>query len=372
MELIDEDGNLFGAVNVVDVLAVCLVFAVLVAGVAAVGTLGAGDDADEDSENEIRYATIDLGTLPSSTADDVSIGDEMTHDDHPHTLTVTDVYATPVSSGETHVTVRTEVAGTHLENGAYAFGDDEFAPGQNVSIDTGEYAATGGIDAVEDEGTELPRTETDVLLETTLSPSAAADVRVGDEVTFGDDTVATVETVSVYPVSDERHRVFVGATLTTLERGSELRYGDAPVESGSVIPLSTADYDLMLDVLETETIEETGEPATTTVEIDLEKLSDREASLFEPGLIEAAGGETWATIEDVEREPASVVVESEDGELHEHEHPTRDDVTLTVELQTRDTELGPRFKGDALNNGDTVYLDFGVTSVEERVWIVDD
>ncbi|WP_440771733.1 DUF4330 family protein [Natronorubrum sp. DTA28] len=371
MELIDENGNLFGTVNVVDALAVCLVFAVLVAGVAAVGALGGGDDADDDSANEIRYATIDLGTQPSSTADDVSVGDEMTHDDHPHTLTVTDVYAAPVSSGETHVTVRAEVSGTHLENGAYAFGDDEFAPGQNVSINTGEYAATGGIEAVEDEGTELPRTETEVLLEATLSPSAAADVRVGDEVMFGEDTVATVETVSVYPVGDEQHRVFVGATLTTLERGADLRYGDVPVESESMIPISTADYDLALGVLETGVIEEAGEPATTTVEIDLEKLSDREASLFEPGLTETAGGETWATIQDVDREPASVVVESEDGELQKHDHPTRDDVTLTVELQTRNTELGPQFQGASLNNGDTVYLDFGVTSIEERIWLVE-
>ncbi|WP_440764295.1 DUF4330 family protein [Natronorubrum sp. DTA7] len=372
MELIDENGNLFGTVNVVDALAVCLVLAVVVAGVAAVGTLGAGEKTETDEPAvETRYATIDLGTQLSSTADGISVGDEMTHDDHPHTLTVTDVYAAPVSNGETHVTVRTEVEGTQFENGTYAFGDAEFATGHNVSVGTEAYDATGTIETVEDEGTELSLAETDVLLEATLSPSAAADIRVGDEVTFGNDTVATVERVSVYPVGDQRHRVFVGATLTTLERGADLRYGHASVESGSTIPLSTADYDLAFDALEMGVIEEAGEPATTTVEIDLEKLSDREASLFEPGLTETAGDETWATIQDVEREPASVIVETENGELHEREHPTRDDVTLTVELQTRETALGPRFKGDALDNGDTVYLDFGVTSVEERVWLVD-
>ncbi|WP_436344533.1 DUF4330 family protein [Natronorubrum sp. FCH18a] len=374
MEIIDENGNLFGAVNVVDALAVCLLVAVVVAGVAAVGTLGAEDEteADDGPAVETRYATIDLGTQSSSLAETISAGDEMTRDDHPHSLTITDVYATPVSSGAADVTVRTEVEGTQFENGTYAFGDAEFATGRNVSIGTEAYDATGTIEAVENEGTELPVAETDALLETTASSEAAADVQVGDEVRIGDETVATVETVSVYPVGDGTHRVLVGATLTTLEHEYDRRYGQIPVESGSTIPLSTADYDLDLAVLDTGVTDEPGEPTTTTVEIDLEKLGDREAGQFEPGLTETAGGETWATIEDIEREPASVIVETENGELHERHHPTKDDVTLTVELQTRETALGPRFKGSSLDNGDTVYLDFGIASIEERLWVVDD
>ena len=50
MELIDEEGNLFGIVNVIDALVVLVLVAVLVAGVALV--TGGSDPAEPDAASE--------------------------------------------------------------------------------------------------------------------------------------------------------------------------------------------------------------------------------------------------------------------------------------------------------------------------------
>lgn len=371
MEIIDENGNLFGAVNVIDALAVLLVLAVVVAGVAVVGTLGAEEEDTDEPEIETRYATLDFSTQSESVAQNISSGDEMELEDHPHSLTITDVYATPVASDDIAVTLRAEVEGTVHEDGTYAFGGDEFVTGQNVSVATDDYEVTADIEAVEETGTEFTRNETDVLFEETVSPAVADEISAGDEVEFGGETMATVETTSVYPVSGDEYRLIGGATLTMLEHNDQLWYGQDAVESGSSISLSTEEYDLSPEILETDTLEEAGEPTTTTVEVDLEELSEREADQFERGLTDSGGADTWATIVDVDRQPASIIVETDDGQLHERQHPTRVDLTLTLELHTRETDRKLTFKGDTLENGDTIYLDFGITSIEERAWIVD-
>ncbi|RKD98084.1 DUF4330 family protein [Halopiger aswanensis] len=374
MELIDEKGNLFGVVNVIDALVVLLVLAVGVAGIAVVGVLGPGDDTtdgDDGPPTETRYATIDLGTQSLSNAEAVATGDEMTGDVEDERLAVTDVYAVPAGNETADVTVRTEVKGTQYENGTFAFGGNEVAADHNISIQTDEYDVTGTIETVENTTAELQTNETEVLFDRTVDRETAEAIEAGDEAQLGNETTATLETASVYPLSDGQYRVVAGATLETLATEDDPRYGSAIVEPESTIAFSTAEYDLRPTIRELGTTDEPGEPSTTTVEIDLDQLGEREASQFEPGLTETAGGDTWATITNVDREPASVIVETEDGNLHERQHPTKYDVTLTVDLETRETDLGQQFKGESLRNGDTVYLDFGVTTVEQRAWIVD-
>ena len=230
---------------------------------------------------------------------------------------------------------------------------------------------TGGIDTVEANTTTLSTTETDVLFEDTVNRETAEQIQAGNESTVGNETTATLESTSVYPIGNNQYRVIAGATLTTLESGNGVRYGQKLVKPDATIPFATESYTLEPTILETGTTDEPGEATTTTVEMDLDGLTDREVSLFESGLTETAGGETWATITAVDREPASVVIEGEDGTLNEQTHPTKNDVTLTVELETRDTDLGTEFKSEELGTGDTIYLDFGVTTVEERAWVVD-
>lgn len=370
MELIDEHGNLFGVVNVIDALAVLMVLAVVVAGIAVVGVLGE-EDPDDEPDLETRYATLDLGTQPLAVAEAVAVGDETGPDDGPHALAVTDVYAVPVSSDEAAVTVRAEVEGELTEDGDFRFGEEPFDTGQNATIDVDDADVVGTIVAVDDEGATLETRETRARFETTVEPATAAEIEPGDDSRIGEASVATIESVSVYPTADDAHRVRFGATLTTLERDDDLLYGTRTVAEESTIALATDEYDLEPTILELDATAEPGTPTTTTVEVDLEDLGEREAEQFAPGMTETAGGETWATIEAVDRRPASYVVQTDEGELIERKHPTKEDLTLTVELRTRETDRGLEFKGDPLRNGDPVYLDFEDVSIEERVWIVD-
>jgi hypothetical protein len=57
MPTIDDEGRLFGAINVIDALVVLLVLAVALAGI----TLVAGSNS---VESETHYATLDLGSQP--------------------------------------------------------------------------------------------------------------------------------------------------------------------------------------------------------------------------------------------------------------------------------------------------------------------
>ncbi|NGM69079.1 DUF4330 family protein [Natronolimnobius sp. AArcel1] len=378
MELIDEDGNLFGAVNVVDALVVLLVLAVVVAGVAAVGVLGTADDDEDEEETEdadsieTYYTTLEIGTESISTAEAIAAGDEMTAGDE--RLKITDTYAVPISSDTADVTVQAELEATEHENGTLSFAETELATGQNVSIETDAYDVTGSVDALENDTTDFQTAETEVVFEQTVNQETAAQVRAGNESQLGNETLASLEDVSVYPIANNEYRVVAGATLITLDtddENDEIRYGPSPVESESTLTFATEEYTLEPTILETGTAAHPGEATTTTVEIDLEGLTDREAAQFEPGLAETMGGDTWATITGVDREPASIVVETDDGDLHEREHPTENDLTLTVDLETRETALGTQFQGSEFRNGDSVYLDFGITTVEERAWIVD-
>lgn len=85
------------------------------------------------------------------------------------------------------------------------------------------------------------------------------------------------------------------------------------------------------------------------------------------GQSQTVGDETVATIQSVESEPATVVLESEDGELHEREHPQNMDVTLIVELRTSETATGVSFQGQQLSLGSSIVLTFDTMTVEGEV-----
>lgn len=71
MEIIDNDGNLFGRVNVVDALVVLAVLAVTVAGAAFVFDDGGSGPEQTATVN----ATLDLGTQPPFVVDAIDEGD---------------------------------------------------------------------------------------------------------------------------------------------------------------------------------------------------------------------------------------------------------------------------------------------------------
>ncbi|PCR90461.1 DUF4330 family protein [Natrinema ejinorense] len=370
MPLIDDEGNLFGIVNVIDALAVLLLLAVLVAGVAFVGVLGS------DGESETRYATIDLGGQPDYVADRVAEGDTVRADGSSHNLTVTDVYVTPsmTSDGgnQSQVLVRAEINGQAAdledrEEPVFEYAGKRLRVGSELAIQTDEYTATGRLTNLEPDGSTLSLDETPVLLESTISDRTADEIAEGDSVTLGPYTTATITNVKLYPVGGDQYRALVGTELNTHQQGSMPTYGGQPVTVGSQISLSPGGYDLSGKVVRRGTDQESGESTTVDAEIELENIQPAVADEFSSGMTETVRGETLVTIQSVDTEAADVVLESESGEIYLREHPKNKDVTLSVELQTRRTDTGVRFHGDSLRTGDRVVLDFGTTTVSGTV-----
>jgi len=106
MEILDEKGRLFGAVNVVDALVVLLVLAVVAAGAALV--LGGNDSTPDDSDEldlASTHATLDMGTQPEYIVAQLNEGDTYSPGGNDN-LTVTDVHLEPRSNGDAAALLR--------------------------------------------------------------------------------------------------------------------------------------------------------------------------------------------------------------------------------------------------------------------------
>jgi hypothetical protein len=107
-------------------------------------------------------------------------------------------------------------------------------------------------------------------------------------------------------------------------------------------------------------------PATVTLE--LTGVSPTLADQLSASMRERHRGAS-ATLANVQSEPATVTVRTDDGQLVETTHPRKRDVTLTVDVTARETSDGLRFHGRRLEIEDPLALDFG--RVEVRGSIVD-
>lgn len=273
MQLIDEDGNLLGVVNVIDALVVLVLLAVLVAGVALVssgggGGNGSGDSEQSDDEQLTRYVTLELGAQPNYVVDELDNGTAGTVGGTDETLTVTDV-----AVNGSAVTVRGEVNGTvlddELDRETLQVAGEPLRLGRSIGLDMGTYTTNGTVTAI----------------------------------------------------------------------------GDDPA----------------LPIAETE----------TTVDVELRNVSPTVGDGLEEGMVVTARGDTVATLESLEREPATVVLRSDDGEIHEREHPRNEDVTLTVDVRALETEDGIYYQGQQLGIGEDVVLRFDRSTVAGTVTRVD-
>lgn len=379
MEIIDERGNLFGKINVIDALVVLLVLSVVLAGVGLVlGSGGSpapeGSPADGNGTDEgadaVRYATVDLGTQPVAVAERLSAGDRLRVGE-PWNGTITDVYVGPTRDGSASVTARVRLDGRERnESGGevFAYRGSELTVGDRLSLKTNEYHVNGTVTDVAGANDSLRTADTPVVLTAVVSPEAAATIDEGDEYRLAGRTVGTVESVETYPTGErDSRRVAVGMTLRTIAVGERPQFGtyDATVDSAVTVALD--EYDLKGTVSHRGNASLPGEPATATAVVELEDVSPAVADAVTVGATERADGRVRARVLDKSVEPATVVVTGDDGQVYSRDHPERKDVTLTVELSVRRTERGTYFHGRPLHRSDTVSMELDGIRVEGTV-----
>jgi hypothetical protein len=462
MPIIDDDGALFGLVNVVDALALLLVLAVLVAGGAFVLL---PDDEPAPPATDTVNATLDLGTQPDYLVDALNEGDSYAPDGTSE-LTITDVYTAP-QDGQTRVLLKVQLAGL-AEGESISYADGPPRLSRELAIQTETYATAGRIrtlgggDQLETErrdvvlqttlpaaraeslgsgqeirvadrtvgtigdvavydtgspdqklvfvhaeletyvdgdtarfgttalrpgvtlqlpttqapidatvqsvGANLSTTSTDVLVTTTLPTTEAADVDVGDAYRVDGRDVATVESLAVYGTNDpDQKRLYVGLSLETVAMGELPRFGETSVREGVTVPFQTPEYSFDGKVQRVGTTEQRGTQTTKTVTLKMRDVPPEVANAVSAGMSETTADQTVATVTGVTREDSTVVLRSDDGNIYERPHPVNDDLTLTVDLQVRETATGVTFKGRTLQQGSTVTLDLGSITIEATV-----
>ena len=243
MTLIDDEGNLFGVVNVIDALVVLFVLAVVVAGLAVAGVLGTDErigNITGTTESDSQYATISLDSQPHYVVDRITVGDSTTHNGA--TLTVTDVYSTATNATSSAVLLRVEVSD-----------HERLRTGETVGFATDEYSTEGSILEISESNSSLRIEPTTVELKIeALDADVVSAIEVGANQTRTDESLPTVQTVTTQPTDvlvegadgyvylrehPTRHDVRLTVELGTIRTESGPQFHGSPLRVGNTITL---------------------------------------------------------------------------------------------------------------------------------------
>jgi len=140
MSVVDSQGRLFGAINVVDALVVMIAIAAVVAGVALIG----GQSTATELVTVTGIATVDQPVADAVTESRTSIDDDM------QSVSVSTAAA---GDGQVELTITMNMQAKKAAPGAYSARGERLVVGRELSIDFGtaivdtrvvDISATGG------------------------------------------------------------------------------------------------------------------------------------------------------------------------------------------------------------------------------------
>lgn len=358
-EIIDDQGRLFGSINVVDALVVLLVSAVLLAGFVLVFG-GGGGGGETDATN----VTIDLGTQPEFIVQEINIGDTAVNSPNSN-LTITDVYVTTGDGSDPHVIVRAELIGTATDS-RFEYAGAPVRLGRSISVNTTDYAVNGRIRA-KGSGTAIERQNPTVVVEDTVNIEDVRALSPGDEIRVVGRTVATVNDLAIYATNDpETRRVYVETSLNAYHQGGNLRFGGQQVRRGQNIRLSGDAYTIDGSIERVGNLQQ-GTPTTRNITLRMGKVRQEYASSIEQGMVERTSDQRIAEITDVNTEPTTVVVTGDEGSFNTYDHPYLRDVLITAEVQVRETPAGVYFKGELIRPQGKITFNLDTTTVRGTI-----
>jgi hypothetical protein len=303
-------------------------------------------------------------TMAPAEARDVTAGDEIRLAGRT-VATVEDVaaYATDDSTEQT-VFVEAELD-TYRQRSDRRFGNTRIRRGQTVTLPAEDYTLDGRIEQV-DSG--LQQTTVDVLVETTVNAETADRLAAGDVATVAGYEAAEVGTVTTYATQNpDRKRAFVGLSLATFENGGRQQFGNATVQRGNDITISTESYELAGTIERVGALEPRGALTDRTVTLRMTEMRADMAEAIEPGMTETSRGETVARVSRVTIDPSVIITTGDNGSVNVVDHPYLRDVTITTELRVRETTSGVQFKGESVQQGSTVVINLGTLTIEATV-----
>jgi hypothetical protein len=226
MGLVDEEGRLFGVINVIDLMALTLVIALLF-GAFTFLTGGGGE------EEPTRYVTVSLSENQSSIVERIRPG--------PSTIghvdgNITAVYAGPSPDDGTVVLIRLATQGLPTNNGR------NVRVGERVFLSADRYRFRVRVLGF-GENKSLPVHQETVQLVTTAEPAVAGLIDEGDQRMVAGRRLLRVQSVESRTRLDEsRARVVYQAQVLAVQDGERSRYGGYTLKPGVQIPFETNEY----------------------------------------------------------------------------------------------------------------------------------
>lgn len=233
MGVIDEEGRLFGRVNVIDALVVLLGLAVVAAGLALVA--GGGDTPDAEPT---RNATLVVENVPAEAAGLVARGPAEFAGDP---VTVTDVYRAPGQNGSSVVLATISANGTLTDRG-FVVGGTVLRAGASGRLSTSQYAFPTTVRSAGGPGA-VPTRQVRVTVTATVGERVADAISTGDAQLVAGEETARVVGVERSDAPGPRRRVAVDVVVRARTGGDVPRYGDAPLRAGASFPFATDEYE---------------------------------------------------------------------------------------------------------------------------------
>lgn len=230
MGIIDEEGRLFGRVNVIDALVVVVALGLVTGGVFFVVSNQLSSGAGDEYPNTVqtRYATLTYTVGLEIPATSLSVGDRVETTDGT-SFNVTDVHRSTTPQGRAHIAARIEYHGNLTVSGT------RIRVGKGIDLITDGASVQAGVQAIDDESPTFRTDEIMVVVATEALSLSAAELSSGDEVRVNGTVVATVEEVSRR--SDRRYDVtFI---IHTRQTGAGPAFGGRPLRIGERIGLVT-------------------------------------------------------------------------------------------------------------------------------------
>ncbi|WP_254822909.1 DUF4330 family protein [Haloglomus halophilum] len=252
MGIVDEEGRLFGVVNVIDLVVAAVVLAALASGAVFVLT-------DDSEPTEQRYLTVVLderpgGSVPTLDSDSVAMPDGPVQIGGTDGR-ITDTYIAPtgdsgfVTVARIRVDVSVSVADRTTDRRLVA-GGETYLVGQEVDLNARETHYTGYIHSVGRSGNGLSVRTVNATVVARLPPSVAERIQAGDIQRVAGREIAQVTAVDRQPTADERTRVEATVSLRVLVTDDEPLYGTQQVRPGAEVWVAPNDYEFTGTVTE--------------------------------------------------------------------------------------------------------------------------
>jgi hypothetical protein len=232
MRVLDEDGNLMGVLNVVDLLVVVLLVGAAV-GVAALATAGS------ETDTVTRSVDVTFPDEPDPVTAALNEGAVTIQGDDGRITDVDRGTAGGTLGTVAHLRVefpRPEPAGVDPDEAI--LNQRTVVTGTHVRLAAGDVDARGRVRAVGQFDPAFERVPATVVVETDAPSTVASAIGSGDRHRVGNDTLATVTTVD-----REGNATSVTLEVAARTRNGGLYYGTERLRPGTELYFETTDYE---------------------------------------------------------------------------------------------------------------------------------